>query len=127
MLPLLASFVLLRDLFLFMILRTPFHSIPKSSLPKLPEKARQVPPRLSPHCHVVWLSFVGLLMFLRLYLLMRVFRDVSSLWRYRSIIKSAAVPQPVETAAGARLGHRPHPPTWWLPGPRPVPCTPRSP
>ena len=49
------------------------------------------PPALSPHCHVVWLSFFALLMFARLYLVMRVLRDSTTLWRYRSIIKAAAV------------------------------------
>ena len=49
------------------------------------------PPALSPHCHVVWLSFFALLMFARLYLVMRVLRDSTTLWRYRSVIKAAAV------------------------------------
>lgn len=48
---------------------------------------------LSDDCLHVYSGYAGLLMFLRLYLLLRVVRDNSTIWRMRSLIKSAAVGQ----------------------------------
>jgi len=47
---------------------------------------------VSDRCHHVYGGFVGLLMFVRIYHGLRVFRDSTSIWRLRSLIKSAATP-----------------------------------
>ena len=69
----------------------PSHQVPRPGECRMSGYGQDSPPALSPHCHVVWLSFFALLMFARLYLVMRVLRDSTTLWRYRSVIKAAAV------------------------------------
>ena len=78
------------------LLHAPPTGLPPTHLPRpgecrlagyAPENAN---PKSLERCVAVYASVFGMLVFLRLYLLLRVLRDTATVWRYRSSVEAAS-------------------------------------